>query len=272
MILQNLHAHSTYDDGKDTPRAMIDGALAAGLSALGISLHSPLPFRNSWTARIERMPAFFEEMRALREAFAGRLDVYAGMEWDVLSPKNFGGAAYVIGSAHYLTLNGEHFAVDKSAETTRTWLEGAFDGDADEAARLYFAQVGALAEMPEIDIVGHFDLLTKYDEQERFFCPYSDAYRKAALDALERVVAAGKIVEINTGAISRGYRTTPYPARIWLEEIARRGGRVTVSSDAHQVGHVAFGLEDAVKLAWDCGFREIWEMQGDAFAPRRIDE
>ena len=64
---------------------------------------------------------------------------------------------------------------------------------------------------PETDIVGHFDLLTKFNERRCFFDEESPAYRRAALRAMEALVAAGKIFEVNTGAISRGYRSTPYP-------------------------------------------------------------
>ena len=294
MTLQNLHAHTRYDDGRDTPRAMVKAALAAGLSAIGISLHSPLPFENGWAARMEHVGAFRSEMRALREEYAGRIDVYTGIEWDILSglellsgegplptAKHARGSDethapqtpdwdYVIGSVHFLAVNNARCCVDKSAQTTREWLRDVFNGDADEAARRYFAQVGTLAYAEKVDIVGHFDLLTKFDEQERLFDANRLAYRTAARSAMERLCAAGKIFEINTGAISRGYRTTPYPSRDLLCELARMGGRVTVSADAHRAQDIAFGLEDAAALAKACGFGELWFLQGKEFVPVKL--
>lgn len=267
MIRQNLHAHTTYDDGHDAPRAMVEAGLSAGLASVGLSLHSPLPFENGWAAKPGTEAAFLREMRALREAYAGRAPVYAGLEWDALSAPDFAGYDYVIGSVHYLTADGRICPVDANARATRTWLQEAFSGDADEAARLYFARVGALADVARVDIVGHFDLLTKFDERERFFDEGSPVYRAAALGAMERLHAAGKIFEINTGAISRGHRTTPYPARTLLEALARMGGRVTLSSDAHRTADVAFGLEDAAALARACGFRTCWILDGSAFVP-----
>ena len=306
MTLQNLHAHTRYDDGSDTPRAMVEAALAAGMPSVGISLHSPLPFQNGWAAKPERVAAFYREMRARRGEYAGRIDVYAGLEWDILSgvemllgsgaatdgqalpggcPKAAGedvphdsgntclladGCDYVIGSVHYILFDGARCAVDKSADTTRAWLRDVFGGDVDEAARRYFAQVGSLAYAEQVDVVGHFDLLTKFDEQEHFFDASRLAYRTAARSAMERLCAAGKIFEINTGAISRGYRTTPYPSRELLCELARMGGRVTVSADAHRAQDIAYGLEDAAALARACGFRELWFLQNKAFIPVRL--
>ena len=270
MTSQNLHAHTRYDDGRDTPRAMVEAALSVGLDSLGISLHSPLPFENEWAAREEHTDAFLREMRALREEYAGRVAVYAGLEWDALSPRDFAGYDYVIGSVHHLCAGGETYPVDQSAQALRRCVERGFGGDVEEAARQYFAQVGALADVPQVDIVGHIDLITKFCEQDRLFDEAGAAYREAALDALSRVCAAGKIVEINTGAISRGYRATPYPARFLLEAIARMGGRVTISADAHRAQDIAFGFAQARELAGACGFKEIWILKEKEFVPVRL--
>ena len=38
MIRQNLHCHTTFDDGADSPEAMVLASERAGLSSIGISL------------------------------------------------------------------------------------------------------------------------------------------------------------------------------------------------------------------------------------------
>ena len=271
MTRQNLHAHTRYDDGHGTPRAMVEAALAAGLHGIGISAHSPLPFENDWAMRREDAGAFLREMRALRAEYAGRIGVYAGLEWDALSPRAFEGFDYVIGSVHHLCAGEERHSIDWTAEILREGVARCFGGDADAAARWYFAQVGDLADVPRVDIVGHFDLLTKFCERESgLFAEESAAYCEAALGALARVCAAGKIVEINTGAISRGYRTQPYPARFLLEALARMGGRITLSADAHRAQDVAFGFTQAEELARDCGFKEVWILGEKEFVPVRL--
>ena len=57
MFKQNLHAHSTYDDGKSTLRAMVEASMAAGLTSVGISVHSPLPYKNDWGVPEQRLDA-----------------------------------------------------------------------------------------------------------------------------------------------------------------------------------------------------------------------
>ena len=87
--MQNLHAHSVFCDGKNTPEEMIRACLAAGMDSAGISIHSPLPFANGWAAEAENVAPFWAEMRRLKAAYAGRIAVYAGVEWDVLSDEKW---------------------------------------------------------------------------------------------------------------------------------------------------------------------------------------
>ena len=64
------------------------------------------------------------------------------------------------------------------------------------------------------------------------------------------------IFEINTGAISRGYRTAPYPGPALLRAIREMGGRICVTSDSHSADTVTCAFPQAAALARACGFRE----------------
>ena len=56
-----------------------------------------------------------------------------------------------------------------------------------------------MAQIPEVDIVRHFDLLTKYNEQGALYDTQSSWYRDAAFAAMETLNAAGKIFEMKHG-------------------------------------------------------------------------
>ena len=90
-------------------------------------------------------------------------------------------------------------------------------------------------------------------------------YRAAALEALAALLERDVIFEINTGAISRGYRAAPYPALFLLEAIRQKGGRVCITSDSHSEGTVAFAFRQAGELALACGFRETWALTETGF-------
>lgn len=272
MITQNLHMHSTWDDGSCSVEEMILASKAAGLSSVGFSVHSPMPFENTWECPVERLPDYMAEVRAMRQKYAGAIEIYLGIEWDAtaanldLSPFD-----YVIGSVHEIPIpGGGTRSADANAATTESYIRECFGGDADAAAEAYFAELAKVAQRPEVNIAGHFDLLTKFDEQHHFFDENSPRYRAAATRAMQELVRAGKIFEVNTGAISRGYRTMPYPSMQWLKLLYEMGGRVTISADAHHASGVTCAFDLAERMVREAGFDEIWILQGKEFIPIQI--
>ncbi|MPM72518.1 Histidinol-phosphatase [bioreactor metagenome] len=270
MIRQNLHTHSEWDDGANTLEEMAQAAISAGLTSLGFSVHSYMPFPSFWTIEEARIPDYTRAVHRLRDEFAGTLAIYHGAEWDTLSKMPLDGYDYVIGSIHHIQARGQGSCVDNTPEMTKQYIAELFDGSADAAAEAYFAQYESLAKVEKVGIVGHFDLLTKFDETDHFFDADSPRFRAAAIRAMDALVAANKVFEINTGAISRGYRTMPYPSRALLKELGRRKARITVSADAHAASDVAFGFAEAEALAIDCGFTEVWQFDGRGFVPTPI--
>ena len=277
MFTQNLHAHGQFDDGKSTLEEMLLASKAAGLKSVGFSVHSPLPYGGVWACEAAKLPQYMAEVRRLQEKYAEEIEVFLGVEWDVISQDmDLSPFDYAIGSVHHLPLSMrlpencpkelaamfavDYPSVDESGDATARCLEGHFGGDTDAYARAYFAEVKKVAAQEKAQIVGHFDLLTKFDEQRAFFTPPSKAYLDAALDAMEVLVKAGKIFEVNTGAISRGYRSAPYPSKELLCALNEMGGKVTISADTHHVSSVACAFDLAEKAIRESGFKEIWRL------------
>ena len=260
MIRQNLHMHSEFDDGHDSCGAMLEACFAAGMTSAGVALHSPLPYENDWSAA--DIKPFLAEMARQKALFAGRMKVYAGIELDILSLPLVKTSAfdYVIGAVHHLPVDMPPPSVDHMPEITRATLVRYFSGDADAYAQTYYEELAGLAEIPEVQICAHFDLLTKFDERFHFMRPDSQSYRRASLEAMERLAAAGKIFEVNTGAIARGWRSAPYPSEELLRALCGMHGRVTVSSDAHRVSDVTCAFRETEGLLRACGFTEIWQL------------
>ena len=135
----------------------------------------------------------------------------------------------------------------------------------------YFSRVALLADDPDVDVVGHFDLPTKFNERpDPLFDESSQRYLDAAVAAMERLVDAEKIFEINTGAVSRGYRTGYYPSPRLLKILRDLGGRICISSDSHDVSTLGFEREKARQLALSNGFSSVWEYNGETFAEVRL--
>lgn len=261
-FLSNAHTHSTFCDGKNPPEEMKRAAEKLGFVSLGFSGHACQGFDWEYSMTAERQQAYFETVRALGRT--AKLRVWAGLEQDTFAPdeikaENRRAADYVIGSAHYVSLDfhGRTVAVDGDPALLRQYIEEKCGGDGLELARQYFDVhvAGLLGDRP--DIIGHFDLVRKYAQSEGFFEETGPAYHRLALNALERAFPCGGVLEVNTGAIARGYRDDPYPTVELLGAWREMGGRTTITSDCHDAVLLDCAFDRAAELLRRTGYRTV---------------
>ena len=243
----DLHTHTTFCDGKNTPAEMVAAALERGMEAVGICVHTHTPVDEEYCASPEDIRAFLAEMDRLKDKYRGSIRVLAGAEQDLYSDTDVRPFDYVIASAHYVKVGDEYFPVDESEAVFRKLLQ-KLDGDWLRLAQLYFDAVAESVRRSHPDIIGHLDLVTKFNENGRFFDETDPRYLAAAYDLIDRLLPCNVPFEVNTGAISRGYRTAPYPAKPLRDYILSRGGRLILSSDAHRKQDLMFGFEELASL------------------------
>lgn len=239
MGYRDLHTHSVFCDGKNTPREMAEAAVEAGLDTLGIVVHSYVDFDRDYCAAPEDEERFLSEMAELKKEYKDRLELLSGIEQDVISAEASDAYDYVIGSVHYLTIDGLGYSLDVSREHFMWLANIKFGGDYLALCEAYYKETARLAELPRLDIIGHFDIITKFNEGDVLFDTDSERYRRAWQAAVDRLIPLGVPFEVNTGAVSRGYRTAPYPKGEIIDYIKSRGGRLVLSSDSHTAKNIA---------------------------------
>ena len=272
MFPSTVHTHTTYCDGKNTPEQMIQSAIRQGLSVIGFSGHSYVPFDN-FGMHPDVLPTYIAEINALKAQYAGQIEVLLGIEIDADAPKtDLSPFDYVIGSAHAVRdAQGRPWIVDCSPEMTQRAIDEGFGGDAMAMAKAYFDQLADYVIALKPTFVGHFDLLTKFSEKHALFDTDSPVYRDAASGALSRVLDAGLVCEVNTGAISRGWRTTPYPAPFLLEQICKAGGNVTLTADTHAEDTLTCAYDEALGIIKAAGFDKVLSLSKDGFKQISIE-
>ena len=245
MKYGDFHVHSTYCDGKSTLRETVEAAIAKGLPALGFSGHGYTPFPSHYCMTKEGQEAYKKEVRALAREYADRIPIYLGIEQDLL-----GGALpdreefdYVIGSVHYWVRGEERFDVDGALPQVQATVDRIFGGDWIAAAEEYYENVAKIAVLAP-SVIGHFDLITKHNEGYCLFDETDPRYVAAAKKCIDALLPLGIPFEINTGAISRGYRKSPYPAPHLREYIRERGGTFTINGDTHHKDNLCFAFEE----------------------------
>lgn len=264
---QNLHQHTTFCDGEDTPEELVLYAIENGFGAIGFSGHCYMEYAKYYSMSLESTKEYRKEIARLKEKYGDKIDIFCGLEFDPCCPERPEGYDYVIGSLHGLEFDGVYYEFDGVADHFRKMIDEHFGGDGMAFAKEYYRQLAKLPEAGDCDIIGHFDLITKHRDTVDFFDSDSGEYRSAAIEAAEAL--AGKIpyFEVNTGAIPRGYRTTPYPDPFVIKEMKRLGFGAVISSDCHRKQFMDANFEDAKALLRRCGYEEYYILTKQGFVP-----
>ena len=243
MELFDLHVHSVFSDGRDTPRDIVISAIEKGVKTLGFSDHSYTEFDERYCIQRDKQAEYIRTINELKNEFSDKIEILCATEQDFYSTAHTAGYDYVIGSVHYVLIDGEYIPVDETADILKQAADKYFSGDILSLCEAYFENVGKVYEKTKCDIVGHFDLITKFNEQEQLFDENDPRYIRAYRKAVDKIIEDCKVFEINTGAISRGYRTTPYPSENIRSYIRQKGGKFILSSDSHQKETLCFEFD-----------------------------
>ena len=262
----NLHTHTRFADGKHTAEEVVLSAIDSGMEVLGFSEHSFHPHPDIYGMESIRVQQEYRrEIERLKAVYADRIKILCGIEQDSFSGTPIEVYDYVIGSVHNLAFGGEFTAIDLAIQDVKDAIVKYCGSDPMVYAKAYFEAVARVEEDTQCDIVGHFDLLTKFNERAAIFDTTDPRYIKAGLEALDALLEKDVIFEINTGAMSRGYRTTPYPAPVFLHRIAEKRGNVTLSSDAHRKENLTYGFDVALQVLKASGIGSVLTMTKDGW-------
>lgn len=275
MLKSNCHTHTTYCDGKNSAREMIEAAISKGFISLGFSGHSPMKNKNDWTMTEEKTKLYTEEIRSLKEEYSERIDILCGIEldndFDGVNPDDFD---YVIGSVHQLKKDETVYDIDYTADILKKATDELFGGSFNRMSKYYYDTLADFIINTKVDVVGHIDLITKFNLDVALFDESDCEYRKNVFDAVDRILEKRPDVffEVNTGAMYRVGKKTPYPAEFILRYIKERGGKITLTSDSHNTESLDFAYEKAIGFIRKCGFNEIFYITSDGWKKINIGD
>lgn len=273
MMKSNCHTHTVYCDGKNTAREMVVAAIGKGFTSLGFSGHSPMKNESEWTMTPESTLLYRDEIQKLKKEYEGRLEILCGIELDNryagIDTDDFD---YVIGSVHQFEKNGKIYEIDYTPELLSKAAEDLFDGSFNKMCKDYYETLADFIVNEKVDIVGHIDLVTKFNLDTVLFDESDEEYRRYAFNAVDKILEnkPGMIFEVNTGAMYRVGKKEPYPAEFLLGYIFEKGGRVTLTSDSHSVDSLDFAFEKAKALIKKCGFDEILHLTLQGWRSEKI--
>ena len=273
----NLHGHTTYCDGKNKAEEYIISAIEKEFLSLGLSGHSYTKFDTEPCMSVEGTEEYLKELKELKKKYKDQIQFYVGIEADFNSNLNketdkIMELDFRIGSVHYVKdkNNEKYYCVDNTPELFAYGIKNYDNGNERTFIEAYYDNIIEMIHTQKPHIIGHLDLVRKFNKNEKFFDENSDWYNKKIDHVLDEIVKTDVIVEINTGGISRGWRKTPYPSLDILKKIFSKNIPITISSDAHTVENIDFYFEESLKIIENIGFKEIKILKDGKFQDYRL--
>ena len=263
----NYHTHTTFCDGKNTAEEIVLYAIEKGFSSIGFSGHGYTPFDLGYC--MKDMEGYVKKISDLKEKYNGTIEIYCGVEEDAFSYVKRNDFDYIIGSSHYFCVNGKYYSIDSSTELFNECLE-VFDKDVLKLSEEYYSTFVSYIKERKPDIVGHFDIITKFDEigEQRFL--NNNKYYEIAEKYLKIAADEDVIFEVNTGAMSRGIRTSPYLGERLLHILKKRGSKLMLASDSHSMDTLDAYFDDMKYMLRNIGFDCVYELNKGEFIKKYI--
>ena len=282
MTKANFHTHSSFCDGKCTAEEMVIAAIEKGFTVLGFSSHCmyPLnpefykPFDSMWHIPHENLKSYTEEIRRLKEKYAGQIQIFLGFEADYFESPKYGTSLpskekysefspdYLLGAVHFINTDKGFFTVDNKTEIVKQCLidfyskpNGEIDGK--KAACDYFTAEREMLVKGNFDIIAHPDLIRIRNTVLHFFDEEESWYKDEIKATAKAIANAGVIAEINTGAIARGNMDDTYPSQQFLEYLHDYNVPVCINSDAHTQNNLDCAFDRAAEKARRAGYKEL---------------
>ena len=182
-MLSNYHTHTTFCDGKSTAEEVVLSAIEKGFSAIGFSGHGYTDF--DLTYCIKDMDVYIREINRLKEKYRSKIQIYTGIEEDAFYPVDRTKFDYILGSSHYLRIGGGYYPIDSGYEGFKKCLE-LYDHDVLAMAEDYYSAFCQYIHKRKPDIIGHFDLITKYEEMDDPLFLQNEKYNAVAESMWQR--------------------------------------------------------------------------------------
>ena len=244
MIPSNFHTHTVFCDGSDTPEDLVLMAISLGCKEIGFSGHSYTPFDPAYCMSPENEKKYIETVSVLKEKYSGKINILLGIEQDFYSAIPQFDYDYIIGSVHYVKKDGVYISVDDTPEILENGVKKYYNGDYYALVEDYYKNVADLYNKTRCNIVGHFDIVTKFNQNNRLFDTNAPKYISAYKKALEALFSSDCAFEINTHGGSASQNSKNYPDA-QIEKIIKLNGRkIVYSSDCHKKDFLIYGIPD----------------------------
>ncbi|PPS23067.1 histidinol-phosphatase [Brachyspira murdochii] len=272
--ISNLHTHTIYCDGKNTVEENIEAAINKGLISIGFSGHSHFDEDDTSMSR-ENTFKYLENIKKAKDIYKDKMEVYLGIEGDYYSNLNKDtdkemGLDYRIGSVHYVDDGkSNYFPIDMSKESFNDTIN--YFGNIREVIYRYYDNVIKMIEKQNPDIIGHLDLVRKYNLNKEYFTEEEDWYLKKIDEVVEVIKKSGSIAEINTKIMNKNNLNAHYPNKNTIKKLLENNIPIMINSDAHNANNIDHCYKEVIEELKKLGVSNIKVLYDNTFNDVSID-
>lgn len=275
-IRYDMHMHSSFSTDSDAPmQSMVETAAGLGLQGICFTEHMDLDYPDGYfpedaKAFTSDPEAVNKEILRLRQSLSksgvsSSLWIGFGLE--------FGMQPHLAGTFHEIAVNSpldfivasQHLVDSLDPYYPASWAEK----DPEIVIGNYYQEMlSNLKKMREWDTLAHMDYIIRYLPDRGSLVYDSMTIHSDIIDEILRyVILEGKCLEVNTSGYKYGLGQ-PNPAPSILKRYRELGGElITIGSDAHAPGQIAFAYDEVCHLLLNLGFHSYC-----VFEKRRMRE
>lgn len=268
-MLCDYHVHTAFSDDSEYPmEQVVADAVGLGLEELCFTDHVDYGIKVDWDSGGEIVwrdgqplanvdyPKYLAAIAALREKYGDKITLKTGLE--------FGVQVHTIPQFHALfqkypldfVILSVHQVEDKEF-WTQEFQEGRTQREYNE--RYYQELLDLTKTYQEYSVLGHLDLIVRYDEQGVY--PF-EKVKPMVAEILRNVIQNGKGIELNTSFHRYGLSDST-PSRAILELYRDLGGEIlTIGSDSHRPEHLGAYIREGQELLKSLGFTRFCTFEG----------
>ena len=251
-MLIDYHIHTIFSDGKNDLIDYVDEAVKRKIDEIGFSDH--IHFKKAvWpTMNFTDLPNYVNKITQLKKA--SKISIKMGLEVDFV-PSKMNRLMRMITKFDFDYLVGSIHAIGDWSFDDERQIHKWKGKNVDEVYQQYFALVQSMTKSGLFDIVGHLDLVKKFD-----FRPKKDI-SGLLFETVEIISKSNMCIEVNTAGLRKPCREV-YPSEKLIKMCFDKGLPITLGSDAHSPEEVGADFDKAADLLRKIGYTEIVRFTG----------
>ena len=253
MTKENHHTHTTGSDGESKPEDWIKLAIKKKFDILGITDHYYFPpgFRD-WGNDFYS-EKHYEELKRLKKKYKEKIKIEINVEFDwikkyrkwIISESKKRVYDYKFISMHFLIVGKESVPIDYTEESFVDIMNKA--GGIKKLVKIYYSGIREAAKTGCFDVVSHFDLIKRWNENKKYFTENEEWYKKQVMKTLKLIAKKRMKLDLNSAGLRKPC-AEQYPSKWIIDDAKKLKIGLLTGTDAHKGKRLETGLKEIQRL------------------------